>query len=59
MYIPPVGPVELSPLDVVMLGLMLESKFCDKTEYRPEVCSVTDPHCTICRDLLIKTGGHA
>ena len=51
--------VEVSPLDVVMLGLILENKFCDKTEYRPEVCSVTDPHCTICRDLLIKTGGHA
>jgi hypothetical protein len=53
MYIPPVGPVELSPLDVVMLEVMLDSKFCDREEYRPEVC---DKFCTVCRDLLIKEG---
>jgi hypothetical protein len=55
VYIPP-KPVELSPLDVVMLEVMLDSKFCDRTEYRPEVCALYDPHCTICKDLLIKEG---
>jgi hypothetical protein len=50
MVIPP-KPVELSPLDVVMLGLMLESKFCDRESYRPEIC---DRFCSVCQDLLIK-----
>jgi hypothetical protein len=55
MYI----PQELSPLDVVMLEVMLEPKFCDREAYDPEMCARYDPHCTICKDLLIQKGGTA
>ena len=48
--------VELSPLDVITLELMLDSKFCDRDEYRPEIC---DKFCSVCSSLLIKGGSHA
>jgi len=51
MLITPTDPATLSQLDVVLLGLMFDSKFCDQECYRPEVC---DKFCTVCRDLLIK-----
>jgi hypothetical protein len=47
---------ELSPLDVIMLEAMFDSKFCDQECYRPEVC---DKFCQVCKTLLIPKGGTA